>query len=105
MVKEYEKVALSPACLAAGIKIEPSQGDGYHIEKMKNWIDDGKNSVMIWGRVKNTKKNNDREGVGYWADVVARVVDDGGEGEEIARYHSFTWASGRGLYLSPCCSP
>jgi len=38
---------------------------------------------MIWERVKNTS------GDGYWADVVAWVVDDDGEGEEIARYRNF----------------
>ncbi|RZN68586.1 MAG: hypothetical protein EF807_05650 [Candidatus Methanolliviera hydrocarbonicum] len=76
-------ISLAPACVAAGtgIKIVPIQGVGYHIEKMKHWIDDGKNSVMIWERVKNTS------GDGYWADVVAWVVDDDGEGEEIARYY------------------
>ncbi|VUT26000.1 MAG: hypothetical protein MOIL_01336 [Candidatus Methanolliviera sp. GoM_oil] len=26
----------SPVCVAAGIKIEPIQGNCYHIEKMKN---------------------------------------------------------------------
>ena len=76
-------ISLAPACAASGIKIEPIQGDGYHIEKMEDWIDDGKNSVMIWERVKNTS------GDGYWADVVAWVVDDDGEGEEIARYRNF----------------
>ena len=49
---------------------------------MEDWIDDGKNSVMIWERVKNTS------GDGYWADVVAWVVDDDGDGEEIARYYN-----------------
>ena len=83
---------MAPACLAAGIKIEPIQGDGYYqIEMMKHWIDDGKNSVMIWERVKNTVTGKediplvDDKGR-YWADVVAWVVDDDGEGEEIARY-------------------
>jgi hypothetical protein len=53
---------------------------------MGHWIDDGKNSVMIWGRVKNTVTGKedilliDGEG-GYWADVVVYVVDDGGEGD------------------------
>ena len=86
-------ISLAPACVAAGtgIKIEPIQGDdikiddidmSYHIEKMKHWIDDGKESLMIWERVKNTSKSKD----GYWADVVAWVVDDDGDGEEIARY-------------------
>ena len=78
-------ISLAPACVAAGIKIEPIQGDdiekSYHIEEMEHWIDDGKNSVMIWERVKNTSKD------GYWADVVAWVVDDDGEGEEIAGYY------------------
>jgi hypothetical protein len=76
-------ISLAPACVAAGIKIEPIQGNGYHIEKMKHWVDDGKESLMIWERVKNTS------GDGYWSDVVAWVVDDDGEGEEIARYRNF----------------
>ena len=83
-------ISLAPACVAAGIKIEPIQGNGYyHIEQMEDWIDDGKNSVMIWDRVKNTSED------GYWADVVAWVVDDDGEGEEIARYRKslFLWTS------------
>ena len=66
-------ISLAPACVAAGIKIEPIQGDGYHIEKMEHWVDDGKESLMIWERVKNTS------GDGYWADVIAWVVDDNGE--------------------------
>jgi len=40
---------------------------------MEHWVDDGKESLMIWERVKNTS------GDGYWADVIAWVVDDNGE--------------------------
>ena len=67
-------ISLAPACATAGIKIEPIQGNCYHIEEMEHWVDDGKESLMIWERLKNTS------GGGYWADVNAWVVDDNGYG-------------------------
>jgi len=71
-------IFLAPACVTAGVEIEPIQGSGYHIEE--GHYSDGENSLVVWGRVKNTS------GWGYCAVVDAWVVDDNGYGEEIARY-------------------
>ena len=43
-------ISLAPACVAAGIKIEPIQGGGYHIEEMEHWIDDGKEKLNDLGK-------------------------------------------------------
>ena len=73
-------ISLAPACIAADIKIKPTQWHGYEIVVIEGQINERGDIVTIPGIVINTRGH--RRSV----DVVAWAVDSYGHGDEIARY-------------------